>query len=67
MGMFSEIATEATIQTIVAEIKAAMRDSQGSPEAVAALKRVGRFALAQFEWDTPEWAAEYKQLFEEKA
>ena len=65
MGMFSEIATEATIQAIVAEIKKELTENQDKPDAVAALKKLGRFALTQFEWSPPDWAREYQELFRE--
>lgn len=65
MGMMSEIATEGTIQVIVAEIKKEITKNKGKPDAVTALKKLGRFALTQFEWNTPEWAREYSRFFQE--
>jgi hypothetical protein len=67
MGMFSEIATEGTIQAIVAEIKNGLEENGGKPEVCVALKKLGRFALTQFEWSTPSWASEYAELFKEPA
>jgi hypothetical protein len=64
MGMFSEIATEGTIQTMVREIKKELEENKGNPEVCAALKKIGRFALTQFEWVAPDWAHEYQRLFE---
>jgi hypothetical protein len=64
MSMFGEIATEGTIKGIVGEIKA-MLEHEKNPEARAALKKIGRFSLRQFDWSTPEWAAEYEELFKE--
>mgnify|MGYP001558721865 FL=1 len=65
MGMFSEIAIEVTIQTIVTEIKKELTENQSKSDAVVALKKLGRFALTQFEWRTPDWAKEYQKLFRE--
>lgn len=65
MGMFSEIATEGAIQVFVGEIKNELEANRGKPEVVTALKKLGRFALTQFEWSTPDWADEYTQLFRE--
>lgn len=63
MGMFSEIATEATIQIIVGEIEKELRENSNKPEVCEALKKLGRFALTQFEWSMPDWAHKYEQLF----
>lgn len=65
MGMFSEIATETTIKTIVNEIKKELKESKNEPDAIAALKKIGRFALNQFEWSSPEWSKEFYILFQE--
>ena len=65
MGMFSEIATETTIKTLVVEIKKELEENRDKPLVCAALKKLGRFALTQFEWSTPDWAKEYQQLFRE--
>jgi hypothetical protein len=64
MSMQSEIAIENTVQSIVAEIKKELSVNT-DPEACKALKKVGIFALKQFEWSTPEWAGEYEELFKE--
>jgi len=64
MGMASEIAIENTVQSIVAEIKKEL-SANTNFEACKALKKLGRFALKQFEWSTPEWAEEYNELFKE--
>lgn len=63
--MFSEIATEGTIKTLVTEIKKVLEENRDKPDACIALRQVGRFALTQFEWDTPSWAQEYAELFHE--
>ncbi len=65
MGMFSEIATEGTIRIIVVQIKKELEISKGNHSACAALKKIGRFALTQFEWSAPDWAKEYDQLFKD--
>jgi len=65
MGMFSEIATETTIKVIVGEIKKELELNGDKPDAIAALKKLGRFSLTQFEWDAPEWVEEFKKLFQE--
>jgi hypothetical protein len=65
MGMFSEIATESTIKAVVNEIKKEIEESKDKPDAIAALKKIGRFALNQFEYSTPEWAKEFDILFRE--
>lgn len=64
MGMFSEIATETTIQAIVKEIEKELEQNKDKPEICEALKKIGRFALTQFEWSTPDWARRYEHLFE---
>lgn len=63
MGMFSEIATELTIRTIVQKIATELQALALDSTAREPLQRVGLFALAQFEWSTPEWATEYFTLF----
>ena len=65
MGMFSEIATETTIQVVVDEIKKGLANTQ-SPQAREAMKTIGRFALTQFEWSIPGWAEEYTKLFKKE-
>lgn len=62
MGMFSEIAINGTVRPIVIEIKRLLEKSESEHEAEA-LKAVGRLALTLFDWDSPEWAAEYRELF----
>jgi hypothetical protein len=64
MSMFSEIATEGNVQRLVRQIEDELKTAKG-PETVAALKRLGRWALKQFEWDTPAWAAKYEEIFKE--
>lgn len=63
MGMFSEIATAGTVKAIVQEIKKNLEENRNNLAVCIALKRLGRFALMQFEWDTPTWAQEYEELF----
>lgn len=65
MGMFSEIATESTICGFVFEIKKMLKAHDNKPEAIRALKEIGRFALTQFEWSEPDWTGEYHDLFRE--
>ena len=65
MGMFSEIATESTVKAVVAEIEREMLQESNAPESIAVLKKVGRFALTQFEWGAPDWAGKYRELFRE--
>jgi len=65
MGMFSEIATEDLIQVLVVEIKKELGENKDKPDALASLKKLGRFALQQFEWSTPNWTKEYEELFRE--
>jgi len=64
MSMASEIAIEITIKIIVVEIRKDLSVNTNI-EACKALKKLGRFALEQFDWSTPEWAGEYKELFKE--
>lgn len=64
MTMFSEIATEGTIRAFVEEIERELRKNAGNPEACKVLKKIGGFALTQFEWSTPDWAMRYRELFE---
>ncbi len=62
MNMFSDIATESTIEAIVKKIETLLV-THPAPEAQAALKEIGRFALTQFDWLMPNWAARYVELF----
>ena len=63
--MFYEIATEGTIQVLVKEIEKELAENKEKPEACEALKKIGRFALTQFESSTPSWARHYEELFKE--
>jgi hypothetical protein len=63
MTIVSEIATEATVKSIVEEIKRELKRNNDNPEICSALKKLGRFALTQFEWSTPDWTYEYMELF----
>lgn len=63
--MLSEIATESVVRQMVTEIKKELEESRGKPEVCSALKKIGRFALTLFEWDTPEWAKGCEELFKE--
>jgi hypothetical protein len=64
MGMFSEITTFANIEAFVGQIKDEL-EKASSDETKAVLKRLGRWALTQFEWTTPEWAQKFSDLFKE--
>jgi len=61
--MFSEIATEVTIRTIAAAIVTELESNSTNAEVCVVLKKLGRFALTQFEWDEPDWAKEYHEKF----
>lgn len=63
MGMFSEIATEMTIKSIVSRIEKRIKDGSLSHDQINAVSDIGRYALTLFEWSTPEWAKEYQELF----
>lgn len=63
MGMFSELTTETNVRLFVDEIKRLLKERGQNPEVASALKELGRFALTQFEWDSPTWVAEYETLF----
>jgi len=63
MGMFSEGAIEVTIQVIVQEIEKELETHKDKPEVCVALKKIGRFALTKFDWEAPDWADKYDQLF----
>jgi hypothetical protein len=68
MSMFSELAVESEVQDYCREVERLLQegaDNGMSPDAVRALKKIGRFALTRFEWDTPEWAAKYDKMFED--
>jgi len=65
MNMFSEITTEATIKAFVKKIEKELKQNKDKPEVCEALKKIGRFALTQFEWSTPDWARRYEQLFKD--
>ena len=64
--MFSEIALERLIKVFVKEIKRDLEANENKPEVCSALRKIGRFALTQFEWSTPNWANEYEMLFSEQ-
>lgn len=64
MGMFSEIGTEVDIGRFVGQIKAELAQTSNQEIAIV-LKRLGRWALTQFDWDAPAWAKEYDELFKE--
>lgn len=65
MSMLSEIAIEGIIKSAADEIKKELVLVKDKPEVCAALKKIGRFILTQFEWDTSDWAEEYTILFKE--
>lgn len=67
MGMASEIATEVTIKAIVKEIEAAMGDPNNSHEVQQAYRKIGRFALTQFDYTWPDWATKYERQFAERS
>lgn len=62
MSMFSETATEVTIQKMVTEIRNKLLEAK-DPGEIAAYKHMGRFALTLFEWDSPGWVKEFTALF----
>lgn len=67
MSMFSEITTEYEVKAYCKEIQRMLQegaDNGISPDAVRLLKELGRFSLTRFEWTTPEWAEEYRVLFQ---
>lgn len=63
MGMFSEIADEMSVGVYVGKIKQELEKNKGNSQACKVLKEIGRFALTQFGFDTPDWAHEYEELF----
>jgi hypothetical protein len=65
MGMFSEIVTETTVHAFIRQITKQLEEHKSDEQATKALRELGRFALTQFEWSTPDWALPYKKLFEE--
>ena len=64
MSMFSELAVESEVQDYCREVERLLQE-ETSPDAVRVLKKIGRFALTRFEWNTPEWAAKYGKMFED--
>lgn len=62
MGMFSEIATEGTVQDMCRGIARALSETTDEGEQ-RGLKRAGRHALTLFEWTEPAWASQYKEMF----
>ena len=64
MGMFSEITTEGNIREFVVRISDELAKTD-CPETAAALRRLGRWALTQFEWSAPAWAEEFDGIFKE--
>lgn len=63
--MFSEVTSEGNVRDFVIEIRTKLEKYADKPDAVTALKELGRFALTQFEFSTPTWAAEFEELFKE--
>ena len=63
MSMFSEIATESNVQMMCEEIERELTENRDKPDAVAALKKVGRFSLTLLEGGIPEWVDKYRLLF----
>ncbi len=65
MSIASESATEGTIGIFVRQIEKEIKNNKENPEVLKILKKLGRFALTQFDWSTPEWTVEYDRLFAE--
>jgi hypothetical protein len=65
MSMQGDIATEHTVRQMCVHIEAELILSQQKPDAIVALKRVGRHALTLFDYSTPDWAAGYSEIFKE--
>jgi hypothetical protein len=63
VGLIPERTAEHVIEIFVAEIKKKLEANKDKPEVVSVLKKLGRFLLAQFEWNT-EWTIEYQILFD---
>ena len=61
--MFGDAAREAVIQNIVKQIELELGGYHETDEAAKALKRIGRFALTQFDWTSPDWAEDYEKVF----
>ncbi|TSC83267.1 MAG: hypothetical protein G01um101419_97 [Parcubacteria group bacterium Gr01-1014_19] len=63
MGIYSEISTEIAIQGFVREIEKELKENYKNPKVRIVLKKLGRFALTQFDYSAPDWAKKYKRLF----
>jgi len=61
--MFADAAIESAVHAFVDEIRKELVESK-DPAAIAAYKKMGRFALTQLE-TTPEWLKEFEMLFKE--
>lgn len=64
MSMFGDISIEATVEVIVIEIEKTMKENKGKPDALAALKKVGRSALVRLR-TSPKWEKKFQRLFKE--
>ena len=64
MGMRTEIAAENIIRVLVNKMKSILNE-KNPLEVSVAIKKIGRFTLAELEGRWPEWAEEYRELFKE--
>jgi len=64
-----EVAAEHVIEQVCTKVKAEIVAGGKHPEAIAALKKVGRHALTLFDrsifWSVPDWTEPYAELFKE--
>lgn len=65
MSILSEIVAEGNVQSIVAKLKEKLEENKDNPEVTRVLREIGRWSLTQFEWTSPDWAADYEELFKE--
>lgn len=65
MSMFSEITTQAIVKAFVEEIEKQLEKYRDCEKTTRVLREMGRFALSQLDWETPEWEARYQKLFED--
>jgi len=66
MSVLSELGAAEVIRVVANEIKRALTANEKKPlEVSVALKKIGRFCLAELEGSLPDWTQEFRELFKE--
>ncbi len=64
MSLLGDISKEGVIESVVKAVKKELEVTR-EPNALESLKRIGRTAMNELEFTSPEWAGEYHELFKE--